>query len=90
MENEPATKADVKATLDAAELRLHERIDAAVEAAELRLLERIEAFETRLVTEFRKWAVPVMSSIKVHQTYAVGFDARLSLVEERLNELERR
>jgi hypothetical protein len=75
MENEPATKADVK---------------AALEAVETRLLERIEAFETRLVTEFRKWAVPVMSSIKVHQTYAVGFDARLSLVEERLNELERR
>ena len=42
MENEPARKADVKAT-----------IDVAIEAAKLRLLERIEAIKTKLLTEFR-------------------------------------
>jgi hypothetical protein len=63
---------------------------AELEATKVELLERLEKVETNLLKEFRKWAIPVQSAVKVHQAYAVGFDARLSLIEERLNDLERR
>ena len=57
-------------------------------AMETRLLERIERTETTLLKEFRKWAAPIASNLRVNKAYSLGFDERLAALEERVNDLE--
>lgn len=63
-------------------------VKAELEAMETRMLERIERTETTLLKEFRKWAVPIDANLRVNKAYSVGFDARLSSLEERMIHLE--
>lgn len=65
-------------------------IKAELEAVENRLLERIERTETTLLKEFRKWAVPIDASLRVNKAYSIGFDERLTSLEDRMNNLEDR
>ena len=43
--------------------------------------------ETKLLKEFRKWEVPTTARLKTQDIQIDGLDRRLSLVEERLNDL---
>ena len=63
-------------------------VKAELEAMETRMLERIERTETTLLKEFRKWAVPIDANLRVNKAYSVGFDARLSSLEERMIHLD--
>jgi hypothetical protein len=54
------------------------------------LLERIEKTETTLLREFRKWAVRIESVGRVNETRSIGLEQRVSVLEERLNDLEDR
>ena len=63
-------------------------VKAELEAMETRMLERSERTETTLLKEFRKWAVPIDANLRVNKAYSVGFDARLSSLEERMIHLE--
>jgi hypothetical protein len=74
-ENAPATKADLNAGLGS--LRLE-------------MLERLDHVETTLLKEFRKWAVRNDSTLRVHDARSIGYDQRLSVLEERVAELEDR
>jgi hypothetical protein len=50
--------------------------------------ERTRDMETTLLREFRKWAVRIVSDSKVQKASTLGLSERLSMVEERLDELE--
>jgi hypothetical protein len=78
--------------ISSTEKRMQEALSSTNEALEMRLLERIEKSETALLTEFRKWAMPVSSRLKLNETWQVSFTAsvteRLAFIEERLATLE--
>lgn len=52
--------------------------------------ERSRDIETTLLREFRKWAVRVVSDSKVQKAATLGLSERLSMVEERLDEIDTR
>ena len=64
-------------------------MDEAITSAKMELIERIEKSETTLLKEFRKWAVRIESPLKATQVLVGGFNERLSVLEERIEELER-
>lgn len=61
---------------------------ADLDALEVKMLERIERVETTLLKEFRKWAAPINSSLRVNKAYSLGFDERLDALEGRVTDLE--
>jgi hypothetical protein len=61
-----------------------------IEATEIRMAERIEATETKLLTAFHDWARTYEVRARGVTTLMVGFEERLSIIEERLSKLERR
>ncbi len=75
MAENPVTKADLQAALD---------------ASRTELLERIEKVETTLLREFRKWAVSFESRFRANEVLVGGFSERLVSLEERVSDIERR
>ncbi|MFZ1137159.1 MAG: hypothetical protein WAN69_19580 [Candidatus Korobacteraceae bacterium] len=73
--DEPVTKADLQAALD---------------AKGTELLERIEKVETTLLREFRKWAVSFESRFRANEVLIGGFNERLVSLEERVSDIEGR
>src|SRR5258708_3578471 len=88
----PATKADlalVKADLADVRTNLAD-VKTNLAAVRMEMLERIEHVETTLLREFRKWAVRTASTLGLHDARSIGYDQRLSVLEERVAELEDR
>lgn len=50
--------------------------------------ERTRDMETNLLREFRKWAIRIVSDNKVQKVATLGLSERLSMVEERLDDLD--
>jgi len=75
MADEPVTKAELQAALD---------------ASRTELLERIEKVETTLLRELRKWAVSFESCFRANEVLIGGFNERLVSLEERVSDIERR
>jgi hypothetical protein len=75
MPENPVTKADLQAALD---------------AKGTELLERIEKVETTLLREFRKWAVSFESRFRSNEVLIGGFNERLVSLEERVSDIEGR
>jgi len=50
--------------------------------------ERTRDMETHLLTEFRKWALRIEATIKPQPARIAGLEERMTLVEERLDNLE--
>ncbi len=63
---------------------------ADVLASEERMAERIEDMETKLLKEFRKWALSFESRFKANEALVVGFSERMVNLEERVGDLERK
>jgi hypothetical protein len=63
-------------------------IDERFTALRNEMLEQIEDSETRLLKEFRKWAVRIESAGRVYEARSFGLDQRVTVLEERVNELE--
>ena len=61
-------------------------LEAGLTKLQTSVLERIEKFETTLVAEFRKWAVPTAARLTSLET----LNERVLLIEERLDQLEKR
>ncbi len=59
-------------------------------AMEIRLREHTEAVETKLLTEFWKWAKTAEMRYKQDHAAVAGIDSRLEAIEDRVSELERR
>jgi hypothetical protein len=59
-----------------------------VNDAKTEMLERIERTETTLLKEFRKWAVRIEARGRVVDASMTGFNERLRVLEERVDDLE--
>jgi hypothetical protein len=96
--NESVTKQDlldmegrivtaVKSYVDERSKDLEERI---VTTLKTYVDERCERVETRLLTAFHGWARTMEIKVRGLSTITSGFDERLSFMEERLSQLERK
>jgi hypothetical protein len=74
---------DLKNYLEAMEERLAHRI-------EMNVAERIEKSENNLLRAFHGWARSMEIRVRGISGLATGFEERLSMVEERISEVERR
>jgi hypothetical protein len=61
-----------------------------LEAMESRLMKQSDQVETRLLSEFWKWARSADIKLRQHPGSISAMDERLIAVEERLSKLERR
>jgi hypothetical protein len=78
------TKTQMLEHIEDAKTDMRERI----EEAKTEMLERIDRTETTLLKEFRKWAVRMEARGRVADASMTGFNERLRVVEERLDDLE--
>ena len=69
---------------------MDQELKSYLEAMEMRLREHTETVETRLLSEFWKWARSSDIKARQHSNNIGSIDERLLAVEERLSELERR
>lgn len=67
-------------------------LGTALKDLESRLTERfsadLEAVETKLLTEFHKWASPTEMRLKSNSLVMQAFDLELSNIKDRLNKLD--
>ena len=59
-------------------------------AADLHMREHVETVETRLLTAFQQWAVPVNGRLRRLETVDTLANERLVMIEERLMTIEKR
>ena len=92
-----AVEASLHGRIDAVEASLHDRIDAVKAAlstqiaeSEARSREHTEVIETRLLSEFWKWAKTAEVRYRNGQFAVTGMEERIRMVEERVTELESR
>jgi hypothetical protein len=63
-------------------------VNASVTGAKVEMLERMEKVETTLLREFRKWATRIEARGRVAEASLTGFNERLSVLEERVDDIE--
>ncbi len=92
--SEPVTRAELEAVLATFAKQIASetasQIASQIAAAESRLEAKIERVETSLLTAFHGWARPTEIKLRTFTTQVTGFDERVSLLEERLTDVERR
>lgn len=49
---------------------------------------QIEQLETKLLTEFQKWASPLENRMRVHRAAMQALDSQIDYVDDRLKKLE--
>jgi phage shock protein A len=69
----------------ASEQRVGARVDARVAASE----ERMEKIETALLTEFHKWASPVVTRMRSHADALRTLDPEMEALPSRVDKLEK-
>ncbi len=69
--------------------QLEGRLTARIDAAEVRMEERIEATETKLLSAFHNWAQTFEVRARGTSAAVREFDERLGMIEERVAKLER-
>lgn len=52
------------------------------------ILQQLERVETRLLTEFHKWASPVEMRVRSHAAALRAMDVELEAVQERVKKIE--
>jgi hypothetical protein len=72
------------------ETKLDRKLDERFTDVRNEMIGRIEDSETRLLKEFRKWAVRIESAGRVNDARTFGLDQRLAVLEERVDGLEER
>ena len=104
MPEEFATKSDIANMMERLERRIErsealllERIEQLraetserIEQGVMRSYERSERVKTTLLKEFRKWAISFESKHRANEALVVGFSERVTSLEERVSDLERK
>jgi len=80
----------IEKSQSALEMRLAERVEKSESALEMRLAERIEKSENNLLRAFHGWSRSMEIRVRGVSGITVGFEERLSLIEERISDVERR
>ncbi len=65
-------------------------ISTQMSAGEERMGARMEKIETALLTEFHKWASPVITRLRSHSDALRTMDLELEALQERVDKLERK
>lgn len=87
--DQPLTRAELEELLTRFAQSIDKRFDdLSAQVADVRA--ETERVETSLLTEFHKWARTHEIRSRGVSTAVVGFDERLSLIEDRLSEVERK
>ena len=81
---------ELKEYLGAMEARMDTKLETGLGALESRLKEHVETVETRLLSEFWKWARSADIKSRQQGEGIHALDQRLAVVEERLTILEMR
>lgn len=92
--------AELKSFLEAMEQRLNQQNEQRLEALETRVKHyidqrievveaRIERVETRLLTEFHKWASPVDARMRSHSAVMRALDLEQEALADRVSKLEK-
>jgi hypothetical protein len=91
----PLDKSDIEqlaalmqANADRLEERILNRIHNDIDQAKDQLREQIETVETRLLTEFHKWASPTAARIERHSAVLMDHDTQLEALRLRLAAIE--
>lgn len=59
-----------------------------IKSTEARLNDRIETVETRLLTEFHKWASPMETRVHSHSAVMRALDLEMEYLREKVQKLE--
>jgi hypothetical protein len=63
-------------------------ITAQIAASEVRMGARMEKIETALLTEFHKWASPVITRLRSHSDAMRTLDLEMEALQSRVDKLE--
>ncbi len=61
-----------------------------MDANELKTFERLEQVETRLLTEFQKWAQTTVGRLRMYEYGSISLSERMLAVKEKVREIDRR
>ena len=65
-----------------------ERLEARIAATEERMGARLEKIETALLSEFHKWALPVITRLRSHSDALRTLDLEMEALQGRVDKLE--
>ncbi|MDQ6706681.1 MAG: hypothetical protein M3Z85_11980 [Acidobacteriota bacterium] len=82
--------AELKTYLQEMEARMNARFDARFDAMERQFKDALEATETKLLTEFWKWARTLDAKLRRLEASDAATAERLTILEERVFTLERK
>jgi hypothetical protein len=80
--------AELKEYLQGMEARMSATVEARIVESEARMKEHTETVETRLLSEFWKWARTTDMKARLQNNHVIGLEERIGSVEERIRELE--
>lgn len=80
----PVTRDEMHEELAAFESRIDQRMSALQES----LTEKMRDLQTETLRAFHGWASPVESRLRGTNTFVMGFEERLALLEERMRKME--
>ena len=89
-QSEDRLRSHVDQVVSQSEDRLRSHVDQVVSQSEDRSRAHTELVETRLLTEFWKWARTADARYRQHQAIVGGLDIRVQTIEDRLSDLEQR
>jgi hypothetical protein len=86
--NQPASRQELKDALDRAVQAIAAAVQAEIKASEARTNARIEETETKLLTEFHRWASPNEARQRTHTAAIRAIDAEMEYLSDRVSKLE--
>ena len=85
---EARLNANFEARIGGSESRLNTSMEARIGESEARMKEHTETVETRLLSEFWKWARTTDMKTRLQNNHFVGLEERMTSAEERIRDLE--
>jgi len=86
--SQPATRQELKEALDRAVQAIAAAVQAEIKASEARTNARIEETETKLLTEFHRWASPNEARQRTHTATLRAIDLEMEAIGDRVAKLE--
>jgi hypothetical protein len=82
--------AELKQHLDGMEARLKQHVSELEERMKQHVSEQCEQVETRLLTEFHKWASPLEARLRTHSAALRAVDLEVEALDDRVKKIEER
>jgi hypothetical protein len=82
--------AELRQHLDGMEARMKQLVSEVEERMKQHVSEQCERVETRLLTEFHKWASPLDARMRTHTATLRAVDLEVEALDDRVKKLEQR